>query len=167
MRRISILAAASALLVSSTLSAQQTPPPPAAPVSVSASLKEAHFDWNPVPGAYTYWLLRKPWNQGQPSYYTRIGDRIPAGRTHAAIPISAHLQWDDTYTIAACNTAGCTRTFDLYFDELRIHWIGYVKASNTNAGDRFGADVVISADGSTMAVSAQGEDSDATGVNGD
>jgi hypothetical protein len=43
----------------------------------------------------------------------------------------------------------------------------YVKASNTGSGDRFGFSVSLSADGDTMAVGAQNEDSAATGVNGD
>ena len=42
----------------------------------------------------------------------------------------------------------------------------YIKASNTNADDRFGFRVALSADGATLAVSAQNEDSAATGVNG-
>jgi hypothetical protein len=44
----------------------------------------------------------------------------------------------------------------------------YVKASNTRAGDSFGySSVSLSADGSTLAVGAYGEDSNATGVGGD
>jgi hypothetical protein len=43
----------------------------------------------------------------------------------------------------------------------------YVKASNTGTEDRFGFRVALSADGATLAVSAQDEDSAATGVNGD
>jgi hypothetical protein len=42
----------------------------------------------------------------------------------------------------------------------------YLKASNTGAGDLFGTFVSLSADGSTLAVGAVGEDSSATGVNG-
>jgi hypothetical protein len=42
----------------------------------------------------------------------------------------------------------------------------YVKASNTGAGDRFGASVALSADGDTLAVGAPQEDSGATRVNG-
>jgi cysteine-rich repeat protein len=42
----------------------------------------------------------------------------------------------------------------------------YVKASNTEAGDAFGSDVALSSDGATLAVGADGEDSAATGVNG-
>ena len=43
----------------------------------------------------------------------------------------------------------------------------YIKASNTGLGDLFGSDVVLSEDGNTMVVSASGESSGATGVNGD
>jgi hypothetical protein len=42
----------------------------------------------------------------------------------------------------------------------------YIKASNTGAGDFFGRQVSLSADGNTLAVGAVGEDSNTTGVNG-
>lgn len=42
----------------------------------------------------------------------------------------------------------------------------YIKASNTKAGDHFGYDVYLSDDGSTLAVGADGEDSAATGIDG-
>jgi len=47
-------------------------------------------------------------------------------------------------------------------------WIqeAYVKASNAGAGDAFGFCIALSADGSTLAVGASGEDSIATGING-
>jgi len=40
----------------------------------------------------------------------------------------------------------------------------YVKASNTETGDWFGASVALSGDGNTLVVGARGEDSDATGI---
>jgi hypothetical protein len=43
----------------------------------------------------------------------------------------------------------------------------YVKASNTDSGDFFGASVALSPDGSTLAVGAMNEGSNATGVDGD
>lgn len=43
----------------------------------------------------------------------------------------------------------------------------YVKASNTGAGDLFGSAVALSTDGATLAVGAWGEDSRATGIDGD
>ena len=42
----------------------------------------------------------------------------------------------------------------------------YVKASNAEAGDRFGRTIALSGDGSTLAVGADGESSGATGVGG-
>jgi hypothetical protein len=42
----------------------------------------------------------------------------------------------------------------------------YIKASNTEADDEFGWSVALSSDGNTLAVGAGGEDSSATGVNG-
>jgi hypothetical protein len=43
----------------------------------------------------------------------------------------------------------------------------YIKASNTDAQDQFGYSVAINSDGSRIVVGALGEDSNATGVNGD
>jgi len=48
-------------------------------------------------------------------------------------------------------------------------WIqqAYIKASNTDASDHFGVSISLSADGSMLVVGSPGEDSAATGVNGD
>lgn len=43
----------------------------------------------------------------------------------------------------------------------------YVKASNTEVDDQFGARVALSGDGTTLAVGAWGEDGSATSINGD
>lgn len=43
----------------------------------------------------------------------------------------------------------------------------YVKASNTDSSDSFGSSLALSTDGSTLAVGASAEDSNATGVGGD
>jgi len=42
----------------------------------------------------------------------------------------------------------------------------YLKASNTAAYDSFGLSVALSADGSTLAVGADAEDSNAIGIDG-
>jgi len=49
------------------------------------------------------------------------------------------------------------------------HWSqqAYVKASNAEAGDRFGLGVALSHDGSILAVGAPNEQSNATGISGD
>jgi hypothetical protein len=43
----------------------------------------------------------------------------------------------------------------------------YIKSSNTGANDEFGNDIALSGDGNTLAVAANAEDSNATGINGD
>ena len=43
----------------------------------------------------------------------------------------------------------------------------YIKASNTDANDRFGGAVSVSGDGNTLVVDARFEDSNAVGINGD
>jgi cysteine-rich repeat protein len=55
------------------------------------------------------------------------------------------------------------------FTRSGVRWTqqAYLKASNTGAGDLFGWSLAISADGATLAVGARGEDSAATGVDGD
>jgi len=47
------------------------------------------------------------------------------------------------------------------------HQQAYVKATNTQGGDEFGASVAMSADGSSLVVGAIGESSAATGIDGD
>lgn len=42
----------------------------------------------------------------------------------------------------------------------------YIKASNTNGGDHFGHFIALSQNGNTLVVSAEAEDSNATGING-
>lgn len=167
MRAFTIAAAGSLLLTGSLAHAQESRPP-APQVTTSANLKELVFDWDPVPGAYTYWLLEKPYNPSRRTFFERIQDRIPRTRTRAAVAVAVHDYewWDTKYAIEACNAAGCTRSAEFGVLDLMLDAIGYIKASNAEAGDRFGQGVILSADGSTLAVSAPGEDSAATGVNG-
>jgi hypothetical protein len=154
------------LLASTTICAQEPPARPAPPVvTVGANLKELTFDWDPVPGAAIYRLMQ---NSAAHGYFEPIGDRLPASRTRTAVPIAVHQQnWAFTrYLVLACNPAGCTRSNEVFPQDLMLDTIGYVKAPNTGSGDRFGRSVALSVDGSTMVVSAEREDSSATGVNG-
>ncbi len=168
MRMAAMAIVSGTLFLANLPAAAQTSPPAAPVVTTSANLKELVFDWDPVPGAYTYWLLEKPYNNGNRSYFTPIQDRIPGNRSKAAMAIAVHHfhWWENRYMVAACNTAGCTRSAEINPLDLMLDSIGYFKASNAEAGDRFGAVIAMSADGTRLAVSAPGEDSAATGVNG-
>src|SRR5689334_25102978 len=104
-----VVAAAILLLSRPALAQQPSPSKPAAPVvTVGANLKELVFDWDPVPGAHTYWLMQKIGTDPH-VYFTRVGERITGGRTRASIPVAVHFQdWENLrYRVDACNTAGC------------------------------------------------------------
>ena len=51
--------------------------------------------------------------------------------------------------------------------EMCIRDRAYLKASNTEPGDRFGDALSLSADGNTLVIGALSEDSSAIGINGD
>ncbi len=55
-----------------------------------------------------------------------------------------------------------------FFTRTGTSWsqLAYVKSANSDAFDEFGGSVAMSSDGRTMVVGARGEDSAATGVNG-
>lgn len=68
----------------------------------------------------------------------------------------------------ADNSAESAGAVYIFERDGRGHWgqAAYVKASNTDAGDQFGLKVRLSGDGSTLAVKAHGEDSNAVGIIG-
>ncbi|HCY63141.1 MAG TPA: hypothetical protein DHV59_09985 [Oxalobacteraceae bacterium] len=71
-----------------------------------------------------------------------------------------------SYILQACNRAGCTDSAPIAVSGNLAAAAGYMKAPNANANDEFGYSVALAADGSTLAVGAHREDSNATGVNG-
>lgn len=89
----------------------------------------------------------------------------------STLAVGAHLEGssasgvDGNQAINGANHAGAVYVFAREQDAWTQQ--AYVKASNTGLGDRFGAAVALSADGHTLAVGANRESSDATGVNGD
>ncbi len=145
------------LTLSAGAHAQTTVPPPAPVLTLGSNLKELIFDWEPVPGAAIYRLAS---NTGPRGYFEAIGDRLPASRTRAAVPVAVHTHewWTRRYLVLACNPAGCTRSNEVTVSDEMLNTIGYFKASNTGVQDRLGTQVALSADGSTMAVVAPGED---------
>ena len=140
-------------------------PPPQVSATVSASQpKVLSFSWNDV-GADHYKLLKNP---DGASGYSQVGADIIA--TNVDETIGVHLQdWvNASYIVQACNALGaCTDSTSITTTMAMLDAIGYFKASNTDADDYFGISVALSADGSTLAVGADREESSATGINGD
>ncbi len=145
----------------------ELPPPPAAPqVSVAGDIKQLIFSWDDVANADYYRLMENP--DGH-SGFTQVGGNIPSAEISIARDIAVHLHdWVNAlYMVQACNLGGCADSTQISAADVMLDTIGYFKASNTEAADAFGYGLTVSLDGNTLAVVAPGEDSNATGINGD
>ncbi|RYF02124.1 MAG: integrin [Comamonadaceae bacterium] len=159
-----------------TQAAPVTPPTPVAvPSAPSGSLtmgydvKAFKLGWSAVAapaggGAVTYRVFEDADGPG-PGTATQVATGLSA--TSYTQPVAGLLmeRLNASYTVQACNTAGCSAHSAPAVVNVNKA-IGYFKASNTDAGDNFGWDVALSGDGTTLAVGAFFEDSNATGING-
>ncbi len=138
-------------------------PPPATPVlemSV-APIKQFDFIWAPADGADYYQLLESA-DAGEP--YVQVGGDLTELAISLTVPL--HFRINASYKLAACNVDGCTESEVLDVAGPLVEAIGYFKASNTDSHDAF-ASVALSSDGSTLAVGAFAERSNAVGIDGD
>ncbi|WP_347332375.1 FG-GAP repeat protein [Marinimicrobium locisalis] len=129
--------------------------------------KRLHFSWTPVEGADHYRLWK---NADGNSGYELVSDNLTAPEATDTIAVHRH-DWDDAlYQVTACMDADCNETEnseELVTLAAMLDTMGFVKASNTDAGDWFGWSLTLSNDGKTLAVGASREASQAQGVNGD
>jgi hypothetical protein len=131
-----------------------------------APTKIFRFNWVAVSGATSY-KLKEAITTG--SGYTVINETTTTSFDHV-VPLYGRL--NAKYIVESCNATGCTASTAVFTSTKVAEMassIGYLKASNTGtAADKyFGVSVSLSSDGNTLAVGASGEDSSATGVNGD
>lgn len=128
------------------------------------------FSWDDVTEATHYKLMEDPdGNSG----FSQVGSDItPNTETvNHVVPIYARVNAE--YILQSCNTAGCTDSETRSISDFISRggalgqFAGGFEASNGDSSDSFGSSVSISADGSTMAIGAIMESSNATGVNGD
>ena len=145
------------------------PPPPSADpltITVDAGIKQLNFSWTELPDATHYRLLENP--DGH-SGFTQVGADIPAGTLSVSLAISVHMHdfVNALYIVQGCDAAGCTDSSEISVMNDMLSAIGYFKTSNTDAGDGFNHRIALSADGTTLAIGANYEDSNATGINGD
>lgn len=138
-------------------------PPSAVTLTVGTATKQLRFTWTAAAGANLYRLRVNP---DGASGFTPVAD-IPTPQTSFDLDVAVHLHdWANArYLLDACNSAGCTGSNEVSAATGVLQAIGYFKASNTQAGDRFGFDVAVSGDGLTLAVGASNEDGGTSGVN--
>src|SRR6267154_151583 len=145
--------------VTNVVVACATPPAPPT-LGLAFGVKELQFSWASIAGATFYRLLENP--DGGASF-NQVATNITATSYNHTIPV--HRRVNASYVLAACNAGGCTPSVALTLDSSLTQAIGYVKASNTGAGDMLGFSVALSGDGNTLAVGAITEASSTTGIN--
>ncbi|XZZ37409.1 histidine kinase [Microbulbifer sp. TRSA002] len=148
--------------------------PPAAPGIVQdftlsfEAAKIFRFDWTDAEGATHYHLLENP--DGS-SGFSPVAENIPQGNGTLALEVPLFARTNAQYLLRACNSDGekeqCSDSDLLSVSDSLVASIGYFKASNTGSVNNFGFSISLSADGLTLAVGADREDSGATGTNGD
>ena len=145
------------------------PPPagaaPAAPtgLAVAYGAKAYVLSWQPQGNATSYDVVEDPDGDG-PQGEVRVASVSDAAATLQLPSLLNRL--NAVYRVRACNASGCgAYSAPLTPDVAQA--IGYIKASNTEDGDAFGASVALSADGQTLAVGALYEASLSAGVNSD
>ncbi|EHL21181.1 Integrin alpha beta-propellor repeat-containing protein [Acidovorax sp. NO-1] len=152
------------------------PPPPVVVVpgipalTLAYDVKTFKLSWGAIAppaggGAITYRVTEDPDGAG-PAAATQIATGLTGTSYDRVVTGLLHTRLNATYRVQACNSAGCSALSAAQAVDL-TRAIGYFKASNTGAGDLFGYSVALSGDGTTLAVGAYREDSNATGANGD
>ncbi len=138
----------------------QTTPPAAPSLIAGPAFKGLHLDWRPVAGAAWYQVEHRA---HATSPFVQPGANHPATTSPNTITVGFRLPlhlFDWTYAryrVAACNSAGCTRSNEVSVSDLRRHAVGYFKASWSHEQLRFGSDTDISPDGVSFVVAAPGD----------
>ena len=134
----------------------QTTAPATPTLHANADFKGLQFDWAPAAGASWYQLEYRAHQTGD---FVQQGDDLPASATYTHFSFPLHL-YDWTYAryrLAACNSAGCSRSAEVSVSSLRRDAVGYFKADTPVQSAAFGATVDLSADGYNFVSVAPGE----------
>lgn len=126
-----------------------------------APVKTFRFTWTDIAGETEYRLLEKTG-----SNYRQLA-ALPADTVAHDLKVFLPRRVNARYVLQACNDAGCASSAAVRVGGSLAEAVGYLKASNTGSGDRFGHALAISGDGNTLAVGAPSEDGAAAGINGE
>jgi len=143
----------------------RNPPAVAAiPALTLSATKIFRFTWSDVGDATFYRLLEDP--NGQ-SGFAQAGMDIAPGIQSIDHVVPLYARFNARYVLQSCNEGGCSDASPLAVDDTLAAAVGYLKAGKPDYSDWFGETIALSRDGTTLAVGARYEDSNAVGVNGD
>jgi len=176
-RRLSALLLAAPLALALTAcggsgSAQPSDPAPSGPVSptgftVGYDVKAYNFSWNASTNATRYELFEDPDGATGSQPEVQIGGTLAnTAYAHSLTSQLLHERVNASYRVRACDASGCGAFTAALVPDL-TKAIGQIQPNHTGLSARWGNSVALSADGSTLAVGATGDDSGATGINGD
>jgi len=131
-------------------------------LQVSADTKQLHFSWNAVSEVTHYRLLVNP---DGASGFTPISPELSTQQYTEDIVVHGMDWFNSSYAIDACDTNGCKSSIPAPVSSAMLDAIVYIKASNTEAEDRFGTSTALSNDGNTLVIGANWEASAVTGIN--
>ena len=135
---------------------------PSLSLSINA-IKSFAFSWSDTDDATSYKLLERVTPS---SSYSQIGTDINQGTGSYNYIAPLHTRVNASYVLQACYNTNCIDSDTVSVSGNLASAIGFVKASNSEAEDIFGYTIALSGDGNTLAISS-GDDSNATGINGD
>ncbi len=176
-RRLSALSLAAPLALALTAcggsgSAEPSDPAPSGPVSptgftVGYDVKAYNFSWNASTNATRYELFEDPDGATGSQPEVQIGGTLAnTAYAHSLTSQLLHERVNASYRVRACHASGCGAFTAALVPDL-TKAIGQIQPNHTGLSARWGNSVALSADGSTLAVGATGDDSGATGINGD
>lgn len=135
----------------------------AQPRLTPVSVKTFRFSWTDVSDATHYKLLENP---DGVSGFTQVGPNVPLGTQSIDHRVPLYARINAQYILQTCTEASCVDSNILAVSGTLDGSIGYIKASNTDKEDNFGGDISLSEDGTTLAVAASGESSNARDIKG-
>ncbi|WP_081474623.1 FG-GAP repeat protein [Acidovorax radicis] len=176
-RRLSALLLAAPLALALTAcggsgSTEPSDPAPSGPVpptgfTVGYDVKAYNFSWNASPNASRYELFEDPDGATGSQPAAQIGGALTTtAYAHSLTSQLLHERVNAIYRVRACDASGCGAFTAALLPNL-TKAIGQIQPNHTGLSARWGSSVALSADGSTLAVGATGDDSGATGINGD
>lgn len=138
--------------------------PPALALQATG-IKTLRLSWPDTPGALSYRILFA----ADGVQNAELKAELPANTTQHTFAAFLPALVNGRYTVQSCRlieaTLDCVEHVSAVVDSAVLNAaIGYFKASNQSAG--LGASVALSSDGRTMAIGAPGDDSAATGIDG-
>jgi hypothetical protein len=142
---------------------EEPAPITAANPTLGFDIKTFRFTWTDVPGSTHYRLLENP--DGF-SGFSQVGSDIPQGTETVDHVVPLYMRINASYILQTCNGSDCNDSSNINISGTLVDAIGYFKASNTDLGGFFGLVVSLAADGNTLVVGDFGENSNATGING-